>query len=115
MPRSLIANATRSSASMYAAMRLWTLCFSRVGHHVVEAVDHDLFQPLVHHVFIPEEPLAILHPFKIRNSHAAGVRQDVRNDEDFLFCQNRIGNGCRRSVRAFAKNASRGLDAHCAK
>src|SRR5712692_10693435 len=40
-----------------------------VAHHFVEAVLHDVLQALVDFAFAPEEPLSILHPFKVAHGH----------------------------------------------
>src|SRR5579872_2640399 len=39
----------------------------RIGDDVMEAVHHDLFQPVIDHLLIPKIALAILYPLKVRN------------------------------------------------
>src|SRR4051812_20544141 len=52
--------------------------------HGVEAGHHDLLEAIVDELFVPEEALAVLHPFEVRDRDAAGVGEDIWNDEDFL-------------------------------
>src|SRR2546422_1544546 len=42
----------------------------------------DLVQAIPDVLFLPEIFLHILDPFEIRDDHAAGIRQDVRDDKD---------------------------------
>ena len=69
-------------ASIYAAMRLFTPLRLRVAYHFVEAVLHDIFEPLVDLTLAPEETLAVLHPLEITDGDTAGIGQDIGNDED---------------------------------
>src|ERR1700720_2996288 len=50
-----------------------------VSDDVVKGRNHDVPQPIVDLRFLPEISLPILHPFKVRSSNSAGVRQDVGN------------------------------------
>ncbi len=54
--------------------------------HVAEGCFHYSFQAVVDILRLPEQVLLVLHPFKVRDGDAAGVAQNVRNDEDtFAF------------------------------
>src|SRR5579885_348965 len=56
-----------------------------VVDHSIEGFDHNLLQPLVDRVLIPEEALAVLHPLEIGDRDAAGIGQNIGNDEDTLL------------------------------
>ena len=79
-----------------------------VTDHVIEAVDHNFLETLVDQLLIPKVPLAVLHPLEIGNGDSAGVGENIRNDENLLFGQNRICDEGGRTIRAFAKDF--GLD-----
>src|SRR6266850_7104076 len=77
----------------------------RVTHNFLKAVFNYLLQPLVDFPFSPEISLAVLDPFKIAHRHAAGIGENVRDDEyafavDDLVRHRRAGPVC-----AFAKDA----------
>ncbi len=55
-----------------------------IGDDGVEAFIHDLLQALIDQVLVPEEALAVLHPFEVGDGDAAGVGQNVGNHEDLL-------------------------------
>ena len=55
--------------------------------------------------------MAVLHPFEIADGDAAGVGENVRDDENSLAINNRIGRGGGGTIGAFAENA--GLHAIC--
>ena len=44
-----------------------------IAYHFVEAVLHDIFQPLVNRAFAPKESFAVLHPFEIADRDTAGI------------------------------------------
>ena len=44
-----------------------------VSDNVIEGRNHDFFQILVDHRFLPEVALAVLHPLEVRSSDTAGV------------------------------------------
>src|SRR5438309_6182367 len=67
--------------------------------HVVEGLHHDLFQARVDRGLAPEEVLQILHPLEVTHGHAAGVAEDVRDEEHALLVENPIGFGRGGSVR----------------
>src|SRR5262245_18216041 len=50
--------------------------------HLPERAPHDVDQPAVHLVLGPEELLRVLHPLEVRHRDAAGVGEDVGDDED---------------------------------
>src|SRR5262245_59539546 len=72
--------------------------------HVVEAGDHNIFQPLVDHVLFPEIAHAVLNPLEVAASHPAGVRQDVGDDEDAFAFEYVVGRRGGRAVGAFGQN-----------
>src|SRR3984893_8712143 len=79
------------------AMRL------RVAYHFVEAVLHHIFEPFVNHTLAPEESFPVLHPFEIAHGNAAGVGQDIRDDENALGVEYLVGVGGGRAIGAFAE------------
>src|ERR1700689_1461612 len=60
------------------------LVLFREAHYVSKTVHHDLFQPPVHQLLVPEIPLPVLHPFEIGHCDTARVGENVRDDEDLL-------------------------------
>src|SRR4029079_9846054 len=72
--------------------------------HVVEAPRHDVVEPFVDGGFGPEIAAAILYPFEIGHRYAAGVGEDVRDDEDALLLEDRVRTGRGRTVRALAND-----------
>src|SRR5207248_329464 len=48
-----------------------------------------------------EISLAVLHPLEVAGGHAAGVGEDVGNDEDLLFREDIVGGGGGGTVGAF--------------
>src|ERR1017187_3238703 len=58
--------------------------FEGVFHDRAEAIHHDFFEARVHQFLVPEKPLAVLHPFEVRDGDAAGIGQNVGNDKDLL-------------------------------
>src|ERR1700730_4899263 len=73
---------------------------------IPEAVDHDLFQAAIDELFVPEEALPVLHPFKVGNGDAAGVSQYVGDHKNFLLGQDGIRLRGRWTVGAFADDLS---------
>ncbi len=61
-----------------------------------------------HFGFRPHKGLQTLHPLKVRDDHAAGVTQDVGDDENFVpaSVKNEIGLGRSRAIGAFGENAA---------
>src|SRR5262245_4977829 len=72
--------------------------------HVVEAGDHNVFQPLVDHFLFPEIAHAVLNPLEVAAGHPSGVRQDVGVDEDAFAFEYVIGRRRGRAVSAFGQN-----------
>src|SRR5512140_529209 len=68
----------------------------------IERRSHHPFEAPVDTLQAPEVSHPVLHPFKIRDGHSAGVRQDVRYHEDSLFLENGVGACHRRAVRPFS-------------
>ena len=63
------------------------LYFSDVCSTSLERLAHLRLEALVHFVFLPEVAVAILHPLEVRRRHAAGVGEDVGDDEDAALVQ----------------------------
>ena len=72
--------------------------------HVIEAGDHNVFQPLVDHFLFPEIAHAVLNPLEVAAGHPAGVRQDVGDDEDAFAFEYVVGCRRGRAVGAFGQN-----------
>ena len=67
--------------------------------HRLERRVHRLFQGLVDLFLRPEERILVLHPFVITHRNAAGVRQNIGNEEDTLISQHAIRSRRRWSIR----------------
>src|ERR1700686_4394403 len=78
----------------------------RVTHHFLKASLDNILQTLVDFPFAPEISLAVLDPPKIAPRHAAGIGEDVRNDEDVFAIDDLVSHRRARTVCAFAKDAS---------
>jgi hypothetical protein len=66
-----------------------------VGDYVVEAFGHDVVEALVDLGFGPEVAHAVLDPFEVAGGDAAGVGEDVGDDEDALVGEDLVGDcGC---------------------
>ena len=61
-------------------------------HHLLQVFEHALGAPVVAH--------AVLDPLEVRHADAAGIAQDVRDDEDLLLLQDVVGLGRARPVGA---------------
>ena len=77
---------------------------SGVGDDVVEAVGHDVVEALVDFGFGPEVAHAVLHPLEVAGGDAAGVGEDVGDDEDALVGEDLVGDGGGGAVGAFAED-----------
>ena len=55
--------------------------------HVLERLDHLCFEAAVDFVFLPEVAVAILDPLEVRGGDAAGVGEDVGDDEHAALVQ----------------------------
>ena len=51
-------------------------------HHFAEGAHHDLLQARVHFLDVPHEPFLVLHPFEVADGDAAGVGENIRQDDD---------------------------------
>src|SRR6266542_1277698 len=75
--------------------------------HVVEAGDHNVFQPLVDHLLFPDLALAFLDPLDLAPGHSSGVRLyvwDDEDDEDAFAFDYVVGRRRSRAVSAFGQN-----------
>src|SRR2546426_1023552 len=59
--------------------------------HRLERRLHRLLERFVDLILGPEERILILHPFVIADSHAAGVCQNIRNQEYAFFEEHFVG------------------------
>ena len=87
----MVASATRATATMYAAVRMSTSWRSLMCVHGLEGAIHDALQAVVDAVLGPEEALHVLDPLEVADRHAAGVAQDVGDDEDAAVVQDLVG------------------------
>src|SRR5690606_16397833 len=77
-------------------------------HAVLLARVVDLVEGLVHHpveaavdaVEAPEVAVAVLDPLEVGDRHAAGVGEDVRDDDDAVLLEDGVGGGGRGAVGA---------------
>ena len=100
-PRVVVASATRLTASPYAAIRMLVFFDSRSLPRLVERLLHDVGQPRVDLLLLPEVLLEALYPLEVRASHdAPGVREHVGQDDDALAFEDVVG--CRGVVGPFA-------------
>ncbi len=77
-------------------------CIKCSGHLLVEPVEH---------LFLgPEEVRIALHLFEIGAGDAAGVGEEIRNDEDSPFLEHRIGLRSRRTICALGDDPGLGVD-----
>src|SRR5205823_14943280 len=60
-----------------------------------------------HFGFSPQKRLQTLHPLKVRNDHATGIAENVRNHENFVppLFQNPVCIWCSRAVSCLGKDA----------
>ena len=80
-----------------------------LGVDGIEAADHDVLEAVVDLVLRPEEVLQVLHPLEVADGHATGVREDVGDDGDAAFLEDRVGLGGSGAVGCLDDEA--GLDA----
>gem|GEM_PF-3614968 len=73
---------------------------------VVEAVDHDAVEALVDFVLGPEVAHAVLDPLEVAGGDAAGVGEDVGDDEDAFAGEDVVGDGGGGAVGSFAEDAA---------
>ena len=79
---------------------------SSVRDNVVEAFGHDVVEALVDFGFGPEVAHAVLDPLEVAGGDAAGVGEDVRDDEDTLVAEDLVGDGSGGAVGALAEDAA---------
>ena len=72
----------------------------------VSAGLHDSVELLVHHRFLPEVALAVLHPFEIGSGDPAGIGKNVGDHEDAFVGEDIVGGGGGRSIGAFGEDAA---------
>src|SRR5208337_2942661 len=73
----------------------------RIADNIVEALGQNAVQLFVDDRFLPEIALTVLNPLEVRSRHAAGVGQDVRDDEDALVGEHLVGDRGSGSIGAF--------------
>src|SRR3989449_7970565 len=78
------------------------LVLLRGGRDFVERTHHDALEAPVDGVLAPEVTAAVLYPLEVAHGPAAGVRENVRNDENALLLENLVGRRRRRAIRPFA-------------
>ncbi len=66
--------------------------------YIVKAAPHDRLEALVDQILGPEVPAAILYPLEVRDRHATGVGEDVRDNEHAVLVKNGIGRSRCRAV-----------------
>src|SRR5437667_277416 len=59
----------------------------RITDNVFESGLHDVLELLVDHRLLPEVALSVLHPLEVGSGHAAGIAQNVGNNEYSLVRQ----------------------------
>src|SRR5437879_3079608 len=75
-----------------------------VRDDVVEAFGHDVVEALVDLGLGPEVAHAVLDPLEVAGGDAAGVGEDVGDDEDALVREDLVGDGGGGAVGALAEN-----------
>ena len=85
------------------------LPFLRGPANFGERFQHQLFELLVDLSFVPPELLDVLHPFEVRNGHAARVAEDIGNDEDVAAAKDLVRLRRGRPIRAFGENLTLNL------
>ena len=107
-PRVVLAARTFSTPIAIAAVR-WEILsvFARITIVVEGAIENLIFAPR-HFLFFPEQLLQVLHPFEIADHDAAGIAEDVRNQEDLVLAlfQHQVGIRRGRTVGAFRQHAA---------
>src|SRR4051794_1493409 len=62
-----------------------------VANNVFERRAHDVIELFVDDRFLPEISLTILNPFEVRSGYAAGVGENVGDDEDVFVGEDFVG------------------------
>ena len=105
-PRVFLAARTFSTPIAIAAVRCGILsALARVTIVVEGAVEDLVFAPH-HFLFLPEQLLQILHPFEIADHDAAGIAENVGNQEHLALAlfQHQVGVRRGRAVGAFRQH-----------
>src|SRR5579862_8974122 len=63
----------------------------RVKYNLIETLFHHVLQAFIHFAFTPEKALAVLHPLEIADRYATRIAENVRDDENSLSLDNRVG------------------------
>src|ERR1700677_3317158 len=77
-----------------------------VGDDIGEAFGHDGVETLVDLGLGPEVAHAVLHPLEVAGGDAAGVGEDVGDDEDSLFGEDVVGDHGGGAIGALAEDAA---------
>src|SRR5580704_9442428 len=77
-----------------------------IPHHLIKALLEDVLEAFVHLALAPEKALPILNPLEVADRDAARIAENIRDDENPLLLNDRIGLARRRSIGAFAENAA---------
>src|SRR5260370_29404079 len=75
-----------------------------IGDDVAEAFGHDVVETLVDLGLSPEVAHAVLNPLEVAGGDAAGVSENVGDDEDAFVGEGFVGDGRGGAVGAFADN-----------
>ena len=108
---------TRSTPIAMAAVRCETLCALARLITCANECSRMRKSLSVTSVSRPHEGLQALHPFEVGNDHAAGVAENVGNDEDLVpaLVEDEVGFGRGRAVRAFGQDAALELGRRCSR
>src|SRR5262245_23177638 len=79
---------------------------SGLGPDSAEGLEHQLPELGVHLLLVPEVLLQVLHPLEVADRHAAGVAEDVRDDERVGLRQDAVRLRGGRAVGAFGDDAA---------
>ena len=105
-PRVFLAARTFSTPIAIAAVRCGILSALARVHHVVEgAIEDRVFAPR-HLLFLPEQLLQVLHPFEVADHDAAGIAENVGDQEHFALplLQHQVGVRRGRAIGALGQH-----------
>src|SRR6185436_11615935 len=71
---------------------------------IIKAGNHCFLKSLIDYVFPPKVSHPVLNPFKVRDSDASGVRENVRDHEDPLLMQYLIRRSRGGPIRSFRED-----------
>src|SRR5258708_31796372 len=74
-----------------------------VAAKIVETGDHTVLQTLIDDILTPEITHTVLDPFKIGNSNAPSVSENIRNNKNALLMQYFVRRGSGWSICSFGK------------